>query len=929
MQYITGDSPLEVLRLSVRSFNALKKFGVKNVGQLFAIPIEKLFDIPNLGKKSVAEIQEVLKDIKEGKNGILFVADGDELQEQQEPKKEQVNDVNLFYDRTGILREDIPIKDLDFSVRAFNCLRNSGICFASEILELSVEDLFAIKNMGKKTVQEILDKREDLNFRAAVPDNNGKGERLIAHKITAVFINEIRTRINANPAVLRKVLKQPIENYVSKHSKEQGKTVQDFLCDPLLIKLLYSQDLLRKIVKNHIILELQKETFGMSYAALESKLPEHLKETNIFRDLLHEIYIQGEIIFTESGVERKYPTVLDYALSISDERGRAILVGRLYGEALEKLGRKFGISRERVRQIERKLLKKRPRLMEDKYAEVFQKYHFKKEDFMATFEEPEITFNYLNLAYSKGKAPIEELMSDSYFPISFRKGAEKVLFKDYITIKGERVKLTKSGITYYVLKTFVKDETSFEDFVSIYKSFLREHNLDSNEKLRFDEQTLQNQLADADYVLWKRKKRLRYYDISEYDFSELLQALAFEQYSNVEYSTLKFFRDFPQVMRLYDIRNEYELHNLLKKLYRKIKNGCISFKRMPTIEFGEANRDMQVLDLLLKHAPVSIDDLAKAYEQEYGVRAETVKANYLRNFDKYYFNGMYSIEVEPLPAHESQRLKAILTGDFYSITDIKEVYCREFPDSSSDLINPFSIKMLGFRVYSSYAIKNSYNTATEYFRKVLTEQDKFDLRKFPKAMTQLVTFTTELMELRNQYEIIEYSPSQHVNIRSLEKRGITKDHLRDYCNAVFSAAERDSYFTVHSLRKKGFSHLLDDLGFEEWFYGSILSQDSRFSYQRAGKNRIFLKGGRQVLLKDFIYMIVRLRQSINLTSLLQLIEDDYGVTIPRHKVMAVIRSSSMYYNEVTEKVYADYYTYSRESLKGPFFQQLQFWGRKN
>ena len=107
MQYITGDSPLEVLRLSVRSFNALKKFGVKNVGQLFAIPIEKLFDIPNLGKKSVAEIQEVLKDIKEGKNGILFVADGDELQEQQEPKKEQVNDVNLFYDRTGILREDI------------------------------------------------------------------------------------------------------------------------------------------------------------------------------------------------------------------------------------------------------------------------------------------------------------------------------------------------------------------------------------------------------------------------------------------------------------------------------------------------------------------------------------------------------------------------------------------------------------------------------------------------------------------------------------------------------------------------------------------------------------------------------------------------------------------------------------------------------
>lgn len=45
----------------------------------------------------------------------------------------------------------------------------------------------------------------------------------------------------------------------------------------------------------------------------------------------------------------------------------------------------------------------------------------------------------------------------------------------------------------------------------------------------------------------------------------------------------------------------------------------ISFKRMPNIEFGKADRDKQVMDLLLEMAPVTNTDLADAYEKQFGV----------------------------------------------------------------------------------------------------------------------------------------------------------------------------------------------------------------------------------------------------------------------------------------------------------------------
>ena len=57
MTYITRKDDISALPLSVRSQNCLRSVGVHTVGEMMDYPTAKLFDIRNMGKKSVCEVQ--------------------------------------------------------------------------------------------------------------------------------------------------------------------------------------------------------------------------------------------------------------------------------------------------------------------------------------------------------------------------------------------------------------------------------------------------------------------------------------------------------------------------------------------------------------------------------------------------------------------------------------------------------------------------------------------------------------------------------------------------------------------------------------------------------------------------------------------------------------------------------------------------------
>ena len=50
------------------------------------------------------------------------------------------------------------IDDLDLSVRAYNCLKRAGILTLRDLTDKSENEMMKIRNLGKKSLKEVIDK---------------------------------------------------------------------------------------------------------------------------------------------------------------------------------------------------------------------------------------------------------------------------------------------------------------------------------------------------------------------------------------------------------------------------------------------------------------------------------------------------------------------------------------------------------------------------------------------------------------------------------------------------------------------------------------------------------------------------------------------------------------------------------------------------
>jgi DNA-directed RNA polymerase subunit alpha len=58
----------------------------------------------------------------------------------------------------------ISIEELELSVRAYNCLKRANINSLNELLKLSYDDLMNIKNFGKKSADEVIERLRSFGF---------------------------------------------------------------------------------------------------------------------------------------------------------------------------------------------------------------------------------------------------------------------------------------------------------------------------------------------------------------------------------------------------------------------------------------------------------------------------------------------------------------------------------------------------------------------------------------------------------------------------------------------------------------------------------------------------------------------------------------------------------------------------------------------
>lgn len=76
-------------------------------------------------------------------------------------EEEEVKDEAVASDQEIL---GMKIDELDLTVRSFNCLKKAGIESVGELAKLGMNDLLKIKNLGRKSLEEIIDKMKELGF---------------------------------------------------------------------------------------------------------------------------------------------------------------------------------------------------------------------------------------------------------------------------------------------------------------------------------------------------------------------------------------------------------------------------------------------------------------------------------------------------------------------------------------------------------------------------------------------------------------------------------------------------------------------------------------------------------------------------------------------------------------------------------------------
>lgn len=632
-----------------------------------------------------------------------------------------------------------------------------------------------------------------------------------------------------------------------------------------------------------------------------SQMPESIKQNLLGVNLEELQQIQNRVI-----------TLEEFFKTIPNQQEREMLELRLRGKGktLEEIGTEYVRTRERVRQLNAKALAKRPNLFEDRYKEQFEKYGIDREDFIYIFNIPQMEYNYLNIAYEQGTLSVEVLMDDTSLSNDIRKRAYQVHYKDYFTDTEYPVRKRKNSILEYIIHTKCKSARSYDEIYADYVDFVSGHINENIDDWLMSESYYSNAISEASNAIVRTGRLARYYDYTQYDYENLFDALQLEKHKDIEYSTLKFFDGMPDLMKEYDIQNEYELHNLLKRMTGD-KYPSLSFGRMPMLEFGKANRKNQLVRTLIGISPVSVDDFAESLYRDYGYSPQTAKGTFMQELREYLVDGEYRIDTPALNPLQLELISAKLEEEFYWISELEAIFDECNISNSKQYLNHLNISKLGYRLGADFIYKDCYTSAHDYFVKLFTKDEIVDIAKWGGKYTLSQSYYITMNQLKRNYDILEFSRKKYINFSKLKQYGVTKEALDSFGREVVDL-NIEGYFTLQSIQNQGFEHELFDLGFDDCFYSFLILNQPEVKAVSYNNTTIFRITDEPFTIADFLeYQLSSLRK-IDIYDFEDLLFDEYGITKDLHELKHRIKQSTMYYDDIMEKAYIDYDEYYEE-----------------
>ncbi|MDE9918557.1 sigma factor-like helix-turn-helix DNA-binding protein, partial [Staphylococcus pseudintermedius] len=779
------------------------------------------------------------------------------------------------------LCDEIKINNFNFSDKEKNLIKEYELNNINELLKYSLNELTKVKGVSKKTVSNVLEK---LGKFIVVYSN----KNFYLGNISYIYFkkSEYRFLLSLKEPRLTELEQKYIailDKYLDKNHYSLNYLIDYCLFNEMILKE-FREIVLSQGMKDEIVYSYLKTNGEFYLKELKQNISILFADINIEKTL--ENLINNNLVeeSNQKSIRYKEISFLKFVENHYDKTVYLIVSKRLEGATLQEIGQKVNLTRERVRQIIRKVFRyKDDFFLEDKNAYWYSNYSISQNEYQLMFDDN--SFSYLNEKYNAGKEHISEIINDELATKELKRKVQSILNKDKIVLGKKVVKKDIISIIRYLMEEYVNVPTHIDDIYDIAKMFINDYQLGN--ELIIDKRYLTNKLEDKFDAISSGKKIYRSYTFSNYDWDYFYREINLNSWNNKEISSLILFNENTNLMQEFNIFNEYELHNVLRKTYSEFANLQIKLKRMPTLVIGQANRESQVRELAQKHAPIDIDDYIKLYNQTYGIKVSTIQANYLSYIEEYIHDNMIIINSDNLNTVDLIDAKR-------KFKDKEFLFIEDYENNLETGTIPQVLRKLGFKIFVSYAIKNKYKNANDYYDETFfNNRDILDLNAIDERFEHLSSFKAWLYSKIMNLELLEFQNKKYITINKLKNIGLSKKHLEDYRIKALDKLADGKVWLIETLIDSIGDGDIDLLGFSSIFYRSILRGEKKINIKRISNNYL-LSYHKEISILRLIEEELSIEKVIDIYDLLDIIVKKYDINLEKHKIINSIRNSDIY-----------------------------------
>jgi len=124
---------------------------------------------------TVGEPEQLIEQMERGELDMIYVLDEPLYSNNWHKLMEQREEI-VFVASASLSGElsgrELTIEELDLSVRSFNCLKRANINTVEDLISKTEDDMMKVRNLGRKSLEEVINKLAMMGLSLASEDNN-------------------------------------------------------------------------------------------------------------------------------------------------------------------------------------------------------------------------------------------------------------------------------------------------------------------------------------------------------------------------------------------------------------------------------------------------------------------------------------------------------------------------------------------------------------------------------------------------------------------------------------------------------------------------------------------------------------------------------------------------------------------------------------